>query len=352
MNSVFKHQLHGVDVILAPLAGITDAVFRRICLGYGADMVVTEMISAYGLGEYRSRLRAVRDLDTREGPIAIQIFGADPEIMGNAAAELSALKPRLIDINLGCPVRKVVRRNGGAALLKDLKLLGNICRTVVRRSSVPVSAKIRAGWDDASAGNVCDIARIIQDAGVSVLTVHARSKKQAFKGEANWSLISAVKETVSIPVVGNGDVRTAADFSRMKKETACDAVMIGRGAIGNPWIFSEIRAALASEKFIPPSTQERLGTLLAHLRQSVESLGETLGIITSRKVMAAYARYVPGARGLRSKLLRCWSLSEVSAVIEGYLQEHGFLSTKSGDHEPLLDRFCFSETSKMDGQRC
>jgi nifR3 family TIM-barrel protein len=311
--------LDGVDVMLAPLCGITDTVFRKVCLDRGADMVSTEMISSEGLVRNSSHIRAIRGLNMSEGPIALQIFGADPEVMGETAAILSELKPRFIDMNFGCPVRKIVSKNGGSAVLKDLKLLGRICRRVVDKSGVPVSAKIRSGWDKPTADNVQDIARVIEDAGVLMIAVHARTKAQAFAGKANWLLIRAAKEAVSIPVVGNGDVTGPEAYFKMKEETNCDAVMIGRCAIGNPWIFEEIRASIAGRDYSPPSPAERVSVLLDHVKMAVAQLGEPAGIVVTRKIMAAYMKRLPNARELRGKLMTCDRLDVLEALIDDYV---------------------------------
>jgi nifR3 family TIM-barrel protein len=312
---------NGARVILAPLCGITDAVFRRLCLERGAEMVVTEMVSSDAMSRGKAaRVRSLKGIDVGQGPLSIQIFGADPARMGQTAAALSELEPEYIDINFGCPVRKIVTRNGGSAVLRDLDLLGRICREVVRSSGVPVSAKIRAGWDKPSGDGIRDIARTIEDAGVSMLAVHARTRKQGFKGSANWDLIAHAKEAVSIPVVGNGDVNNADDYVNMVRQTGCDGVMIGRGAIGNPWIFSEIRARLDRGRYQPPSRRERIHTLLEHVRNTVEMDGEPLGVITTRKVMAGYLKKLPGARELRGRLMQETRVAGVEAILHSYLE--------------------------------
>lgn len=313
--------LRGAKVLLAPLCGITDAIFRKICLGRGADMVTTEMISSEGLVRNSNHVRAIRDLDMAEGPLSLQIFGNDPESMGEAAAILSELGPRFIDMNFGCPARKIVSKSGGSAILRDPKLLYRICRRVVERSRVPVSAKIRSGWDKPSAENLQEIGTAVEDAGVSMLTVHARTKKQAFKGTANWSLIRELKDAVSIPVVGNGDVIDAGSYFRIKEESGCDAVMVGRGAIGNPWVFEEIKAALEQRAYDAPGPAERVRVLLEHLRLSVESLGEPKGVILMRKIMAAYLKRLPNARELRGKIMTCEKLPDLERLFDDYLTE-------------------------------
>jgi nifR3 family TIM-barrel protein len=312
--------LRGVDVMLAPLCGITDSVFRKICLDHGADLVVTEMISSEGLVRNSDNIRAIRQLDMRTGPLSLQIFGADPDTMGEAARILSALRPRYIDMNFGCPVRKIISKNGGSAVLKDLNLLGRICRHVVKKSSVPVSAKIRTGWDKPTAEHLRELGRVIEDAGVSTIVVHARTKKQGFTGKANWALIAAIKDAVSIPVVGNGDVSGADEFFKMKEVTGCDAVMIGRHAIGNPWIFEEIKAAINGRAYSPPTSGERVRVLLDHVRLAVEKLGEPTGLVVTRKIMSAYLKRLHDVRELRARIVRCERLTELEHLLSDYLE--------------------------------
>ena len=257
--------------------------------------------------------------------MSVQIFGADPDRMAETALRLSEARPEYLDMNFGCPVKKIVTRSGGSAVLKDLALLGRICRKVARacdRAGIPASAKIRAGWDKPSGALIRDIVRTIEDAGVSMIAVHARTRKQGFSGAANWELIAAAKEAVSIPVVGNGDVRSAGDAARMQEMTKCDAVMIGRAAIGNPWVFQEVRAAMSGETFIPPTPRERVMVLLDHVREAARVDGVPGGIIATRKVMGAYLKDLPGAREVRGKIMQITSVSELEDTLNRYLVDN------------------------------
>jgi len=314
----------GIDVALAPLCGISDWIYRRICLEHGADLVFTEMISSDALTRRSGTPRAMRSLTPGQSRLAVQIFGAEPARMAEAAEILSALSPRFIDLNFGCPVRKVVKGNGGAALLRDVPLLERICLAVVKKSRVPVTAKIRTGWEKATPEQVGGIARIIENAGISALTVHARTKVQAFAGKADWEHIRAVKESVSIPVVGNGDVHSADDYLDMRRHTGCDAVMIGRAAIGNPWIFSEIKGRILGIPVSPPSPRERISVLKDQVRESVADLGQPTGIIAMRRVIAAYLKHLPGARELRGVVLRLEHRNEIDAALDHYLEANGW----------------------------
>jgi tRNA-dihydrouridine synthase B len=331
---------NGARVILAPLCGITTAPFRRICLEQGADMVVTEMVSSEAVTRGKSEdCKATRGLDVAEGPLSLQIFGGNAERMGETAARLSERQPEFIDMNFGCPVKKIVNGGGGSAVLREVDLLGQICREVVRRSSVPVSAKIRAGWDRPTGEKVRELARAIEDAGVAMLAIHARTRSQGFTGKANWDLIAEAKHAVSIPVIGNGDVRSAEDVARMAEQTGCDAVMIGRAAIGNPWIFQEVKTRLSGGEFTQPTPRERVAVLVRHIAEAARLDGEPGGVIASRKVMAAYLKRMPNARPLRAGLMQSKALSEVVDLTGVYLDEIGPLADIPCVHEVTLEEF-------------
>jgi len=323
----------GVRTVLAPLCGISTAPFRRICLEHGADLVVTEMVSSEAIARgNRANCRAMNGIQMNAGRQSLQIFGGDPQRMGETAARLSdELRPVYLDMNFGCPVKKIVRGGGGSAVLKSVDLLGRICREVVRRSCVPVSAKIRAGWDRSTGRDIHTIAMTIEDAGVSMLAVHARTRKQAFSGRANWDLIAEAKDAVDIPVIGNGDVRSAEDVVAMRASTGCDAVMIGRGAIGNPWIFDEVRAMARGISYEPPTARARVETLLAHARASVALEGEPLGLINMRRLMAAYVKRLPKARELRGTLMQVESFSRLEYVLMRFVDSIESISARGTD---------------------
>jgi nifR3 family TIM-barrel protein len=318
---------NGARVILAPLCGVTTAPFRRICLEQGADMAVTEMVSSEAMTRSREMYcKALHGLDMNEGPLSLQIFGGDPVRMGETAARLSEQKPEYLDMNFGCPVKKIVNGNGGSAVLKDVRLLGDICREVVRRSAVPVSAKIRAGWDQPTGEQVREFARTIEDAGVAMMAIHARTRKQGFSGRANWELIAEAKSAVKIPVIGNGDVRCADDVVRMHQQTGCDAVMIGRAAIGNPWIFDEVKTVLEGREYIHPTPRQRVAVLLRHIAEAVKLEGDHGGVVASRKVMAAYLKRAPNVRESRGALMQARNLAEVTETMLAYLERIGPLA--------------------------
>ena len=331
---------NGARVILAPLCGVTTAPFRRICLERGADMVVTEMISSEAMTRGKEEdCRAIRGMDAKDGPLSLQIFGGDPVRMGETAARLSELQPQFIDMNFGCPVKKIVNGGGGSAVLREVDLLGDICREVVRKSSVPVSAKIRAGWDRPTGEKVRELACTIEDAGVSMLALHARTRAQGFSGQANWDLIAEAKRAVSIPVIGNGDVRSADDVIRIAEQTGCDAVMIGRAAIGNPWIFEEVKTRLEGREFVQPTPRERVAVLVRHVSEAVRIEGEPGGVIASRKVMGAYLKRMPSAKSVRGGLMMSRTLSEMTDLLGRYLEEIGPLADVPSTHEANLEEF-------------
>ncbi|MGB2981276.1 MAG: tRNA dihydrouridine synthase DusB [Candidatus Zixiibacteriota bacterium] len=308
-------------VILAPLAGIADSPFRLLAKRFGAALVYTEMISAEGLTRDGPGSLRLLDFKPDERPIGVQIFGSDPERMASACRLINQSRPDLIDINCGCPVRKVVKKNGGAALLKDLKLLEKILSAVKRTSEVPVTVKIRSGWDQGSLVAL-EVARLAQECGISAITVHPRTQKDGFSRKANWSIIAEVKEAVDIPVIGSGDVFSPEDAKNMLDRTACDAVMIGRGSFGNPWIFSRTNTFLEREQLLPePPLEKRINVCLQHVDLSVEKYGESTGVKRMRKHMVWYTRGMSRCKELRLKLFTIETLNEVRQAFCEYLAQ-------------------------------
>ena len=321
--------LHGLA--LAPLAGVSDRAFRRVCRACGADFTVSEMVSAKALCyEQRKNAAKTRSVSGQlasvmqdELPMAVQIFGSEPTFMAEAARMIEAneyigcmseVPPSAIDINMGCPVRKVTGNGEGSALLKNPPLIGEIVSAVVKAVSLPVTVKIRAGWDSASI-NAPEVAKIIEAAGASMLTVHARTREQMYEPGVNRSVIKAVKEAVSIPVLGNGDIYTAADALSMMEETGCDGVMIARGAMGNPWVFSEICAALDGTSYTPPPMAERFEVALAQVQEMIEEKGERIGVAEAKKHLAWYCHGMEGAAAARGRLMQAASYDELAAIL-------------------------------------
>jgi len=290
--------------VLAPLAGLTDSPMRRICRRRGASMVWTEMVSAEGLVRDGAKSHELLGFAEEERPIAFQIFGARPEAMAGAAARVAVLDPDVIDINIGCPAKKVVRGGAGAALMREPALLREIASAVVEATGRPVTAKIRSGWD-ADSVNAVDVAVALEECGVSAVAIHPRTRAQGFKGAADWSVIRDVATSVSIPVIGSGDVRTPEDALRMLETTGCVAVMIGRAAVGNPWLFQSAETfRRTGVRADPVSLAETLATAMEQLNLMVEAKGERRGVLEMRKHLVAYLRGFHGASHLRAELVR------------------------------------------------
>lgn len=316
--------LRANPVLLAPMAGVTEAPFRAICKRMGAGLTYTEMISAKGL-HYNPDSpvsRALLTFDPGETPCAVQIFGAEPELMARQAARIIERlgdDVALIDINMGCPVSKVVNKGEGSALMRDPDLAARIVAAVVEAVPVPVTAKFRSGF---AAGdiNAVEFARTLEDAGAAGLAVHGRTREQFYRGEADWSVIAAVKQAVSIPVIGSGDVHSAADVVRMIAETDVDGVMVARGAQGNPWIFREARALLAGEEpLAPPTPLERVAMAREHASSLVAARGDH-AFTRMRKHVAWYVSGSPGATYVRARVNACTSPEELDALLVEYAE--------------------------------
>ena len=313
---------HAVPLILAPMAGVSESPFRRLCRARGADVVVTEFLSAEGIRrENESTIAKLRFLP-EEHTIGVQIFGADPDAMGDAAALVTdVFHPDFVDINFGCPVKKVVRRNGGSGCLRDLDLVQTVIRAVARRTHLPVTVKIRSGWNEEMRDPV-SIALRCQDAGARALALHPRTRTQMYTGHAHWDEIAAVKAALSIPVIGNGDIKTPQDALRMRVETGCDAVMIARGSFGQPWIFAQARALLEGLTPPPlPSVEERFAIAIEHAQMADVYEADRRGAaIEFRKHLGWYCKGLPGSAKLRARLHQVDSLGQVEDIFADYLQ--------------------------------
>ena len=313
---------HPFPLILAPMAGISEAPFRQICRRMGADVVLSEFLSSEAI---RRRIRSTlegAEFEPVERPIGIQIYGSDPNAMAEAAGLITEhYQPEFIDINFGCPVKKVVQRNGGSGCLRDMDLVTRIIRAVIGATHLPVTVKTRSGWSDQSRDPV-SIALRMQEAGAKAFTLHARTRTQMFSGKADWDEIAGVVEALDIPVIGNGDLETAADIVLMREHTGCAGVMVGRGAFGNPWLFRDGQALLAGEAAPPlPSAQERFFVALEHARLAIRLQGDTRRTVMEfRKHLGWYTRGLHGSSALRQRLFQIESIGEAEAIFLEYLE--------------------------------
>lgn len=317
-----KLQNGSTPLYLAPQAGVSESPFRRLCRGFGADVVVSEFVSAEGLRRGSERTWEYLRFDEAERPIGVQIFGGDPASMAEAAQLVEEVyRPDFLDINFGCPVKKVASKNAGSGCLKDLGLVESIIRSVARAISIPTTVKIRSGYTDEMRVPV-EIGLRCQEAGARVLTLHARSRTQMYSGHANWDEIAAVVDALDIPVVGNGDVVTGADAVRMRAQTGCAGIMIARGSHGRPWIFAQARAALDG-KPVPadPDVAERFRIMLEHARNSVEFGGdEARAMLEFRKHLGWYTKGLPNGKTLREELFRVRTLGDIENALESYFE--------------------------------
>jgi len=312
------------QLFLAPMAGVSNTVFRRICKEFGADVLTTEFVSAEGITHRNNRTREYLEFDPSERPIGVQLFGAEPSRLAEAARQVvDWVGPDFIDLNFGCPVNKVVCKHGGSALLKDCPLLERVARAVVSAvAPLPVTAKIRIGWD-AQSINAVAVAKLLEQSGIRRLAVHGRTKAQGYSGNADWTVIAEVADAVSIPVVGNGDIATAEEALKRSQQTRVSGLMIGRGAMNNPRIFAEIRTLLRQGvALLPSSLEEKWSLILKHCQQEIEwREEESFAMRSMRSRLMTYTKGLPGGRCLRESIGRVISFQEIRAIAEKHLTE-------------------------------
>jgi len=305
------------NIFLAPMAGVTDMPFRILCREQGCGLVCTEMISAKGMYYKDEKSWKLAELSGSELPAAVQIFGSEPEIMADAAEKLNGSDAEIIDINMGCPTPKITKNGEGSALMLKPELAGEVIRAVVAASNRPVTVKFRKGWDDEHI-NAAEFAQMAERSGVSAITVHGRTREQFYSGKADWDIIRKVKEAVSVPVVGNGDIVKPQDAVRMLETTGCDAVAIGRGAQGNPWIFKRIDHYIKTGILLPePDLDEKKAMMLRHLTMLIEHKGEYIGVREMRKHIAWYIKGCRNSSQFKDMVFRAVSYDEMAELVNG-----------------------------------
>lgn len=305
------------NVFLAPMAGVTDLPFRVVCKGFGAGLVYSEMVSAKALHYGDKKTAELLKTSDAEAPLCVQIFGSDPAVMAEGAQKALSTGAKIVDINMGCPAPKVANNGDGSSLLKDVELIGKIVRAVSDAAGVPVTCKIRSGFDEVA--DVERIAKTIEQSGAAAIAVHPRTRKMYYSGHSDWNIIADVKKAVSIPVIGNGDINCAADAKRMLDTTGCDAVMIGRGARGNPFIFREVLTLLRDGKTCPPPTvDEKMNTLKKQINMLCNQKGEYIGIREARKHVAWYIKSLPDSAAVRNDVCKAESLDALMDLLNNY----------------------------------
>lgn len=308
------------NVFLAPMAGVTDVVFRTLCKEEGCGLTYSEMVSAKGIMYDNDNTKKLLEINEKEGKVAVQLFGSDPEILGNMAKKLdTVLDIAFFDINMGCPAPKIFKNGDGSALLKNPKLIGKIVKTVSSSTSKPLTIKIRKGIDDTCV-NAVEIAKIVEENGASGIAIHGRTREQFYSGEADWDIIKKVKENVSITVIGNGDVTSPKKAKELLDYTGCDAIMIGRASQGNPWIFGRTVHYLETGEILPPPTiEEKIRVSLKHLKMLVEAKGEHIGIREMRKHLGWYIKGMPKSAEMRVVINKTENYEEMKNLLESFI---------------------------------
>lgn len=298
--------------VLAPMAGVSDRAYRELCVRFGAAYCVSEMVSSKALSFNSKKSEELMEISDLERPCGIQIFGDDPKCMADAAKHALENKPDIIDINMGCPAPKISSNGSGSALMKNPRLCGEIVKAVTAVTDIPVTVKIRKGWDDDSV-NAVEIAKICESAGAAAITVHGRTRQQYYKPPVDYDIIKAVRESVSVPVIANGDIDSAERAKEVMDITGCDLVMIGRATLGNPWIFSQINAYLENPnvKIHTPDLEERLGVMIEHIGKMVEYKGEHMAMLQARKLVVGYFKGMKGAAALRNEAGKIKTLDDL-----------------------------------------
>ncbi len=307
------------NIFLAPMAGVTDMVFRILCKRQSCGLTYTEMVSAKGLHYKSDNTAVLLEIAEEERPAAVQIFGSEPDIVAEAARQAEAGGAAIIDINMGCPTPKIVKNGDGSALMKKPGMVREIIRSTVRAVKVPVTIKIRKGWDEESV-NAAEIATIAALEGAAAVTVHGRTRDQYYSGNADWDIIKQVKKTVNIPVIGNGDIVEPEDVKKMIEKTGCDAVMIGRGAQGNPWIFRRSLEYIKTGRLLPmPDYEQRVRAIIMHLDMVSELKGEEIGVKEMRKHTAWYIKGMPGSAKVKAEIFRLTTCAQVKEILSEYM---------------------------------
>lgn len=298
--------------VLAPMAGVSDRAYRELCVRFGAAYCVSEMVSSKALSFNSKKSEELMEISDLERPCGIQIFGDDPKCMADAAKHALENKPDIIDINMGCPAPKISSNGSGSALMKNPRLCGEIVKAVTAVTDIPVTVKIRKGWDDDSV-NAVEVAKICESAGAAAITVHGRTRQQYYKPPVDYDIIRAVRESVSVPVIANGDIDSAERAKEVMDITGCDLVMIGRATLGNPWIFSQINAYLENPnvKIHTPDLEERLGVMIEHIGKMVEYKGEHMAMLQARKLVVGYFKGMKGAAALRNEAGKIKTLGDL-----------------------------------------